>query len=102
MSEQMAAKMMVEPAKDIVFLVASMTHTRPKHIIPLPKQNLHKSALGKLPKAKLKSAFEESKYEQYEDSKDLAVRQVKAESLASYTEYVLMSVLQDLFDIPEV
>ena len=94
----------VETAREIGLLVASITNAWPKHIIPLPKEYLHKSALGKLSRPKIRAAFEEGKYEQYEDSKDPAIRQYKAkqrDSPASATEHIIMSALQDLVEIPE-
>ena len=94
----------VETAREIVFLVASITNARPKHIIPLPEKHLHKSALGKLSRAKIRTAFEEGKYEQYEDSKHPAIRRYKARQRdipASTTEHIIMSALQDLFEITE-
>ena len=94
----------VETAKDIRFLVASMTLAQPKHIIPLPQNYLPKSALGKLPRAKIKAAFEEGRYERYEDEKDLTVRQFKAkqrECPESATEHSIMGALHALVDIPK-
>ena len=94
----------VETAKDIRFLVASMTLSQPKHIIPLRQNHLHKSALGKLSRAKIKAAFEEGRYERYEDEKDLAVRQFRAEqreSPESATEHTIMGALQALTGIPQ-
>ncbi|KAL2045826.1 hypothetical protein ABVK25_012031 [Lepraria finkii] len=94
----------VKAAKEITALVGSITNSRPKHVIPLPKTYLHKSALGKLSRPKIRAAFEKGEYEQYEDSKDPEVRNFKAKQRsipASATEQSLMAALQDLVGISE-
>ena len=57
----------INAAKDITRIVAERTSARPKHIIPLPKEVLPKSALGKLSRAKLRAAFGKAEFQQYED-----------------------------------
>ena len=94
----------VKTAKDITVLVGSMTLTRPKHIIPLPKNCLHKSTIGKLSRVKVRAAFEKGEFERYEDSRDPDVKEFKAEQRdlpASATEQSIIGVLQDLVDISE-
>ena len=94
----------VDTAKSIVSVVSSITLSRPKHIIPLPRTHLHKTSLGKLSRAKIRRAFEEGQYEGYEDSKDAGVRDFKVklrDAPESATEHTLMAAMQTIFNIPE-
>ena len=57
----------IKAANAIVRIVGTRTSTRPKHVIPLPKTLLPKSALGKLSRVKLRTAFESGEFREYED-----------------------------------
>ena len=94
----------VETASKIVLVVGAITAVRPKHIIPLPKTFLHKSTLGKLSRAKIRTAFESGIYEQYKDSNDPGIRQFKAaqrENPATATENSILVGLRDVVHVPE-
>ncbi|KAI9813673.1 MAG: putative NRPS-like protein biosynthetic cluster [Pycnora praestabilis] len=94
----------VETASKIVLVVGSLTTSRPKHIIPLPKTFLHKSALGKLSRAKIRTSFENEEYEEYQDSRDLRIKDFKAarrENPATATENTILTAVRDVVDVPE-
>lgn len=94
----------VDTARSIVLVVGSFASTRPKHILPLPRNLLHKSALGKISRTKLRACFEEGVYDQYEDSKNTLLKQFKAtqrEYSSTPTEEAMLAVLRDVVDISE-
>ena len=94
----------VDTDRVIVNVVGSVLFTRTKHIIPLPSELLHKSALGKLSRAKIKASFTNGEFENYEDGKSIAVCQMRAqrrEAPSSETERVVMNALLDVLDIPD-
>lgn len=94
----------VDTARSIVLNVGLFTSTRPNHILPLPRNLLHKSALGKLSRSKLKSSFEGGIYDHYEDSKNPLLKIFKAtqrEHASTPTEHAILAILQDLVDVHE-
>ena len=93
-----------DTARSIVLNVGLFTSTRPKHILPLPRHLLHKSALGKLSRSKLKSSFEGGIYDHYEDSKNPLLKTFKAtqsEQASTPTEHAILAILQDVVDVHE-
>lgn len=94
----------LDTARSIVLVVGSFTSTRPKHILPLPRNLLHKSALGKLSRTKLRTCFEDGTYDQYEDSKNPLLKNLKAtqrEHASTPMEHAISKILQDVADVPE-
>ena len=94
----------VETAREIISVVGIHTACRPKHIIPLPKQFLEKSALGKLSRTKIRAAFESGVYNEYEDSKNIDVIEFKAaqrEKPANATEHSVLLALQSILSLPK-
>ena len=94
----------LDTARSIVLIVGSFTSTRPKHILPLPRNLLHKSALGKLSRTKLRTCFEDGTYDHYEDSKNLLLKNLKAtqhEHASTPTEHAISTILRDIVDVPE-
>ena len=93
-----------DTARSIVLNVGLFTSTRPKHILPLPMNLLHKSALGKLSRSKLRSSFEGGIYDHYEDSKHPLLRTFKAtqrEHASTPIEHAVLAILQDIVDVHE-
>ena len=93
-----------DTARSIVLNVGLFTSTRPRHILPLPRNLLHKSALGKLSRSKLKSSFEGGIYDHYEDSKDPFLIAFKATQLAHAStpmEHAILAILQEVVDVHE-
>ena len=94
----------VETARQIVAVVGTHTTCKPKHIVPLPKVFLHKSALGKLSRTKIRAAFEGGVYDEYEDSKDIDVIEFKASQRvkpANATEHSVLLALRNVLYVPE-
>jgi acyl-CoA synthetase (AMP-forming)/AMP-acid ligase II/thioesterase domain-containing protein len=94
----------VETASRIAFVVGMCTTCRPRHIIPLPKIFLQKSALGKISRAKIKASFEDNLYAQYEDSKDVNIKKFKVarrEDPATSAETTILNVVRDIVNVPE-
>ena len=94
----------VETAEEIVSVVGTHTACRPKDIIPLPKEFLEKSALGKLSRTKIRAAFEVGLYNEYEDSKDIGIIEFKAaqrEKPANATEHSVLMALQGVLPLPK-
>lgn len=55
---------------DIMKCVISYCGVRPHKIVPLPADLLPKSSLGKLPRSKIRQAFENGEYEEYLSDED--------------------------------
>lgn len=94
----------LDTARSIVLVVGTFTSTRPKHIIPLPRELLHKSALGKLSRTKIRACFEDGIYHQYEDSRDPCLRKLKAtqrEYASTPTELAISAILRNVVDVAE-
>ena len=94
----------VDTARNIVLVVGSFTSTRPKHILLLPRNLLHKSALGKLSRNQLRACFEEGTYDRYEDSQSPLIQKSKAtrrEHPSTPTKHAMLAILRDVLDVPE-
>jgi acyl-CoA synthetase (AMP-forming)/AMP-acid ligase II/thioesterase domain-containing protein len=92
-----------ETAKRILQLVSSVTLVRPKHIIPVPSNILHKSALGKLSRASIQASFERGEYKVFEDANSYALAAFKEQQQvnpATQVEQVLKDVIQDIVGLP--
>ena len=93
----------VETARNIGLVVSSFTLTWPKHILPLPRNLLHKSALGKLSRTKLRVSFEEGKYNQYQDSNNPLLKKYKITQRkhpSTPIEQAVFTILQGILDVP--
>ncbi|KAL9625051.1 MAG: hypothetical protein Q9160_000780 [Pyrenula sp. 1 TL-2023] len=91
----------VETARNIVRVVGSLTFTRPKHIVPLPARLLHKSSLGKLPRAKIRASLENGDYAPYDDSRDDVVRAYRKEHRENPATALQLAILNVLEEITE-
>ena len=63
-----------ETSQQIIATTASITACRPSRIVPLPKALLPKSSLGKLSRAKIKTACMNGDFEAYADDSDSGFR----------------------------
>ena len=94
----------VKTANKIILVVGNITTSRPRHIIPLPKHFLQKFALGKFLRAKIRASFEKGEFEQYEDSKNAAIKEFKAAQRLNPTtskENLVLTASRDIVDAPE-
>lgn len=94
----------VDTARSIVLVVGSFASTRPKQILPLPRTLLHKSALGKLSRTKVRKSFQHGAYDDYEDSKDPLLESFRAkqrEHASTPTEHAISAIMRDVADLPE-
>jgi acyl-CoA synthetase (AMP-forming)/AMP-acid ligase II/thioesterase domain-containing protein len=91
----------VQAAEAITRVVGTRTSTRPKHIVPLPTELLPKSALGKLSRAKLRTALEKGEFAEYEDRLDARIkakREAMCEEPSTETEKLVMEELLGMLE----
>lgn len=77
---------------------------KPYRIIPLEASLLPKSSLGKLSRAKIRTAFENGVYAKYQDENDKILQQYrlsKREAPSNDTELTILRLFADLFELPE-
>lgn len=97
----------IKTADAITQAIGIRASARPKHIIALPKSHLPKSSLGKLPRAKLRKAFDDGKFREFEDRYDqniLARREAFSQEPTTETERIILEEVKsmsiDAFDVP--
>ena len=76
---------------------------RPYRIIPLEQSLLPKSSLGKLSRAKIRTAFEAGAYEGYERLNDILIKTWRAQSRqapSTDTESAILRIFADMFEVP--
>lgn len=95
----------IQTASAITQIVGIRASARPKHIVALPTSHLPKSTLGKLPRAKLRAAFEQGKFRGFEDRYDEAIkarREELSEEPSTETHKIILDVVKgmstDAFD----
>ncbi|KAL9629574.1 MAG: hypothetical protein Q9164_006823 [Protoblastenia rupestris] len=86
----------IKAADAIVRIVGERTSARPKHIVPLPKTLLPKSALGKLSRTKLRTAFENGEFREYEDRFNTELKSRRAAFCDKPTTGTETLILQEL------
>ena len=76
---------------------------RPYRIIPLEQSLLPKSSLGKLSRAKIRTAFETGVYKDYERLNDILIRTYRAQSRqapSTDTEATILRTFAEMFEVP--
>lgn len=86
----------IKTSKTIVRVVGEVTSSRPKHIIPLPQKLLPKSSLGKLSRAKLRTAFEKGEFREYEDRLNPALKERRDAQCDAPSTDVERMILEEL------
>lgn len=97
------AKIRFDTATAISKVVAMIITKAPDHLIPLPKQLLEKSSLGKISRTKVRAAFENGKYSSFEMRNTEALdsyRTSQWQSASTLTEILVQDNLSDLMSIP--
>ena len=77
---------------------------RPHRIIPLEQSLLPKSSLGKLSRAKIRTAFEAGAYEAYDQLNDILIRAHKAsarQAPATETETTILRTFAEMYSLSE-
>ena len=93
----------VETSDAISKAIMLQTGVRPD-VIPLDEVILQKSTLGKLPRAKIRSAFENGSFRAFQNSNGEIIASHKAASYeppANEVEELISSVYEDVFDVPK-
>ena len=100
------ARMRVETSEAISRVSMLFASIRPYRIIPLTKALLPKSTLGKLSRAKIRTAFENGAFRAMEEANDKAIKSYRVsenEMPSTETEKKIAAVLCEMFDLsPDV
>lgn len=92
-------------ATDAISTICTMQcGVRPYDIIPLTAAHLPKSSLGKLSRAKIRTAFETGVFAEHKATNDVLIRTHRAaqrQAPTNDTEASIMKVFSETFDIPE-
>ena len=92
-------------ATDVISRISVMhCGVKPYCIIPLEAHLLLKSSLGKLSRAKIRTAFENGAYARYQQQNDDILRQYRSalrEDPSNDTEARILALFAELFDLPE-
>ncbi|KAM3069225.1 hypothetical protein ACMFMG_010741 [Clarireedia jacksonii] len=95
---------LIETNDTILKRVLQQTGVRP-YVLPLDVKILAKSTLGKLPRAKIRLAFEKGEYfEAFQKPHDEALakyREANYQGPTNATEELILTAFQDIFDVPE-
>ncbi|KAI9885439.1 MAG: putative NRPS-like protein biosynthetic cluster [Watsoniomyces obsoletus] len=97
------AKARTETADAIAIVSGSICGVRPYQIIPLDKIFLPKSALGKLSRSKIRTAFESGVYREIQEENNQAIktyRKSRREAPGTQTEEQILKLFGDMFDLP--
>ncbi|KAI9840147.1 MAG: putative NRPS-like protein biosynthetic cluster [Thelocarpon superellum] len=92
-----------ETADAIAKVSGLICGVRPHEIIPLEQRFLPKSSLGKLSRAKIRTAFESGEYQTIQDANHQAIqayRRARREKPGSELEQTVLSVFGDMFQLP--
>ncbi|MCJ1350649.1 MAG: hypothetical protein MMC33_000630 [Icmadophila ericetorum] len=79
------------------------TGVRP-YVLPLFGSILQQSTLGKLPRTKIKTAFEQGAYSSYQEANDKAIDEYKAsiyEGPANELEQIILELCESISDLPK-
>ena len=93
----------VQTHDSIVKIVMLQTGVRP-HVLPLDSSLLQKSTLGKLSRAKVRTAFEAGEYRRYEEVNNEVIKAYKVSHITqpkNELEQTLLEVFEQTLDIPE-
>lgn len=77
---------------------------RPFDIVPLTAAHLPKSSLGKLSRAKIRTAYETGVFAEFKTNNDVLVREYRAtqrQAPTNDTQATIMGIFSETFDIPE-
>jgi thioesterase domain-containing protein/acyl carrier protein len=83
-------------------IASTMTNTKPYKIIPLPNQAFHKTALGKLSRAKFRSAFEAGEYQLIEAENEKRIHDFRVDNCqrpSNATEEAILDVICEQLEI---
>ena len=86
----------------ITKVVMLHTSARP-YVLPLDSSLLQKSTLGKLSRAKIRTAFESGRYKKYQEVNDEVIKTYKMSHVtpaANETEELLLQAFEDILEIP--
>ena len=93
----------VQTHDSIVKVVMLQTGVRP-HVLPLDSSLLQKSTLGKLSRAKIRTAFEAGDYRRYEEVNDEVIKAYKVAHITepgNEVEQTLLEVFEEVLGLPE-
>ena len=85
-------------------VIVRQSGARPFRILPLSKDMLPKSTLGKLSRSKIQAAFNKGAFSNYEEYDDCIVRgwqRTHKQAPRTETEKILFSVFLEVLDVPE-
>ncbi|GES59409.1 TdiA protein [Aspergillus terreus] len=92
-----------EAQSSIIRLISMYTHSRPR-VVPLRREDMPKTTLGKLSRAKLQAALEAGQFAAYEAANEAAIRRhrdtMRGEP-ASAEEATILSIIREQLEIPE-
>ena len=95
----------VAARRSVSEVVVRITGARPYRIIPLSKEMLPKSTLGKLSRSKIQIAFDKgvfSNYEEYDDSLVRSWQRNHRQKPSTETEKILFDVFVKTLEVPEI
>ena len=101
--DQQDAKGRADTADAIANVSGMICGVRPHEIIPLEKSQLPKSSLGKLSRAKIRTAFEGGAYDDSQSLNNSAIksyRTTQREQPATATEELILAVICERFALP--
>ena len=101
--EEDDAKARAETTERISQVCIMVASVRPYRTIPLPKEYLEKSSLGKIARSKIRTAFEAGKYREFEDKNDRMIKNYRAskqETPATEVEEQITDIFCEMFDLP--
>ena len=90
--------------RSILEIAVRQTGARPFRVIPLTKDVLPKTTLGKLSRAKLRAAFESGAFAIYEDQDDELIRswrQLRGQDPTNPMESTLLNVFMEILEVTE-
>lgn len=96
-------KALVETAEAITKVSTMICGVRPWAILPLDKSHLPKSSLGKISRAKVSTAFAKGLFQEIQEKTTIAIqtyRMAKRETPSSWTEKLILSLLEERFNLP--
>jgi acyl-CoA synthetase (AMP-forming)/AMP-acid ligase II len=84
-------------------IVSMITSKAPDHLIPLPKELLEKSSLGKISRTKVRAAFEKGDYSTFEETHSHLLTEWRTSqwrAASTPTEHLVLSTISTLMSIP--
>ncbi len=101
--DDVAARVAVR--RSVSEITVRQTGARPFRIIPLSKEVLPKSTLGKLSRSKIRAAFDSGAFSNYEEFDDILVRSWQRshrQKPSTETEKILFDVFVKVLEMPEI